>query len=370
MVQQQICNAPVANPNFNCVGNTPGASVLSCLYLLDAHGQLSDSTASGIVSNVVSFGFATATTVCKQSFVASQAISVNCQNALIGQAVANNQNCVDCKAKMQAIADQRTKLEQDAHQLNPSYAIQTPSQIYLDLFNGTSSTDGKPQNDGICQYVCLQCIAKDVQQTLQMTIDASCQTSTNSFITAFTTGMSYQAEYELTKHQEALKSAGYDIQSQHDIKNLSIQIADTITQMTENVSLNALQQQALNIQQTVIEPESTSIVIQHLVQTISLQMFSTLASAVYNDARMQDAINYTENVKSIQIETSFNTLIRQLEASVSTMETLVLSSVGKVLISVIALLLTAIILFAAYVRFGMAALQNQQTPDFSKIKHR
>jgi hypothetical protein len=143
-------------------------------------------------------------------------------------------------------------------------------------------------------------------------------------------------------------------------------MADSITQMTQNVSLNALQQQALNIQQTIIEPESTSIVIQHLVQSISLDMFSTLASSTYNDARMQDAINYQEAVKTIQIETSFNTLIRQLEASASTLESLTLSLVGKVLISIISLLLLGIILFAAYVRFGMSRL-IQPDQDFENV---
>jgi Zn-dependent membrane protease YugP len=81
---------------------------------------------------------------------------------------------------------------------------------------------------------------------------------------------------------------------------------------------------------------------------------------------MQDAINYQEAVKTIQIETSFNTLIRQLEASASTLESLTLSLVGKVLISIISLLLLGIILFAAYVRFGMSRL-IQPDQDFENV---
>jgi hypothetical protein len=362
-MSEGICDPQVKpNPNWNCVQNTDGAQLLATLYFLDSHGQLANSSANGIVSSVVSVGFITASLSCKQSFISSQVLSANCTNALLGDAVSKNQNCVDCKAKMQAIVDLRNKLEADAHQINPNYIIQTPNPILLKQFNGNFGD----RSDGICQYTCLQCLVKDVEQTLQTTIDVSCQTSTNSFISAFTTGMSNQAEAELTKHQEALKNAGYDITSQKDIKSLSIQMADSITQMTQNVSLNALQQQALNIQQTIIEPESTSIVIQHLVQSISLDMFSTLASATYNDARVQDAVNYSEQVKTIQIETSFNTLIRQLEASASTLESLTLSLVGKVLISIIAMLLIGIILFAAYVRFGMSRL-IQPDQDFENV---
>jgi hypothetical protein len=362
-MSEGICNPEVApNPNWNCVQNTDGAQLLATLYFLDSHGQLANSSANGIVSSVVSVGFITASLTCKQSFISSQLLSANCDNAVLGDAVANNVNCIDCKAKMQAVVDLRNKLEADAHQINPNYLIQTPDPILLKQFNGNFGD----RSDGICQYACLQCLVKDVEQTLQTTIDVSCQTSTNSFISAFTTGMSNQAEAELTKHQEALKNAGYDITSQSDIKSLSIQMADSITQMTQNVSLNALQQQALNIQETIIEPESTSVVIQHLVQSISLDMFSTLASATYNDARVQDAVNYTEQVKTIQIETSFNTLIRQLESSASTMEGLVLSLVGKVLISLVAMLLLGIILFAAYVRFGMSRLIQPET-DFENL---
>ncbi len=362
-MSEGICDPQVVpNPNWSCVQNTPGASVLATLYFLDSHGQLSNSSANGIVSSVVSVGFITASLTCKQSFISSQILSTNCNNAVLGDAVRKNINCVDCKAKMQEILDLRNKLENDAHQINPNYIIQTPNPNLLKQFNGNSDD----HDDGICQYACLQCLVKDVEQTLQTTIDVTCQTNTNSFISAFTTGMSNQAEAELTKHQEALKNAGYDITSQNDIKSLSIQMADSITQMTQNVSLNALQQQALNIQQTIIEPESTSIVIQHLVQSITLDMFSTLASATYNDARMMDAIGFEEQVKTIQIETSFTTLIKQLEASASTMESLVLSLTGKVLISIISMLLIGIILFAAYVRFGMSRLIQPET-DFENF---
>ena len=347
-MSEGICSS-TPNPHWNCVQQSPGSSTIARLYNLDSHGQLSTS-ASGIIADIVSFGFVSASLSCKQNFIDSQQISVNCDNADLGAAVSQNPNCIDCKAKMQAVIDLRNKLEQDAHAKNPGYTIQVADPALVSKFNGRNPNN----NDGICKYACLQCVIEDVEQTLQMNIDASCQTNTNSFISAFTSGMSYQAEYHLTQQQEALKSSGIDITSQNDIKNLSIQVSDSIVQMTQNVSLNALQQQALNIQSTIIEPESTSVVIDHLVQTISLSMFATLASATYNDTRMKDAINYEQQLQTITIETSFSDLIKQLEQSTKTMSGLVLTLVGEILISIIALLLTGIIIFVFYIRFVLS----------------
>lgn len=348
-----ICG-PNPDPKWNCIQNTPGARVLATLYNLDDHGQLSDSSANGIVANVVSYGFTVATLQCKQSFIESQEISVNCDNAILGAAVGTNPNCIECKKNMQAIVDLRNKLDQDANQINPNYQIPIPSPVLVDQFNGKNPN----HNDGVCRYVCLQCVIEDIEQTLQMNINASCQTNTNSFISSFTSGMSYQAEYQLTQHQNAMKNAGYDIKSQSDVKSLAIQMSDAITQMTTNSSLSDLQQLALNVQSTIIEPESTSIILNHIVQNISIQMMSSICSSLYNDTRMQDAINYKLQLQTIQIEENFEDLIKTLEASTKTLEGLVLSLIGSVLIAIIALLLAAIIIFVFYIRFVLNRAQN------------
>ncbi len=343
MANLPICNGSQPNPQWNCIQDTPGATVLAALYNLSDHGQLDTSSANGIIASIVSYGFLTATTSCKQSFILNQNLSINCDNTVLGDAVANNPNCVACKAIMASLAQARNQLETDAHAANPNYTPQVPSQAILDIYNGTLPN----HNDGACQYVCLQCIAKDINQTEQMTIDASCNTNTQSYISAFTNGMSYQAQVELGAQQNALKSVGYNIQNEDDVKKLSIQLADSITQMTKTESINALQQQALNIQQTIIDPGSTSVVLQHVNQTISLDMFASLASVTYSDARMKDAINFELTKKEIDIETSFTSLLQSLSTTVTEMNQLLLSIIGKILITILALLLTAVFLFVA-----------------------
>jgi hypothetical protein len=85
---------------------------------------------------------------CKQSFVYSQLFSDN---------TLKNQNCTDCNSQ-----DSKKKLKSD------SYQIKTP--------NG----------DNISRYLCLQCLVEDIEQTLRTTIDISCETNANSFISFFT----------------------------------------------------------------------------------------------------------------------------------------------------------------------------------------
>ena len=345
--------------SYKCVDDTDGALVIAALYNLGDHGQLDSSSASGIISNIVSYGFTVATIQCTQSFFVDQEITVECDNPIIGEAVSNNSNCVRCKEIVQTIIDNRAKLDEDAMKQNPKYIPTEPLQTAVNVVNGHLEN----HNDGVCQYVCMQCIAQNVKQNTRMTVEADCDTVAQSYITAFTTGMSYQAEFELTKHQNALKNAGFAITKQDDLTSLAVQLSDTIIQMTLNKSLNSLNQNALSIQRTRISPGSTSVVLQNIEQSMSISMFTSLASATYNDTVMKNAVNYNVLVKQIEIETNFNDLIKDLDATVHTMDDLLISLVGKVLITIIALLATALVIFAGFFYFRFISFGGSDNID-------
>lgn len=347
-----ICGGSSPNPQWNCVGSLPGALLMSAMYAAEGNGQWDGSSVNSVIASVVSFGFLQSTLTCKQSFIAQQTTEIDCTSATLGNAVATNPNCIACKNEIKVLQDLRANLEIDAHAANPSYVPQVPNPALVALLEGTNGSDGA------CRFICLQCVAEDVNQNLQMQITADCQTNTKSYISAFSSGMSSAAEAQLSAHQDALKKMGYQIQSQGDIQTLAIQMADAITQMTTTTSLNSLQQQALNIQRTIIEPESTSIVLQHVNQSISVNMFSSLASSVYNDARVKDAIDFKQNQQLISVEESFTSLINSLSSTVSTMDQLLVSIVGKILIAVVALLLTGLLVFAAFIQFSQRPIDQ------------
>jgi hypothetical protein len=238
-------------------------------------------------------------------------------------------------------------LEAEAHQKNPKYVPQVLDPEIKAVYFGLAPDHA----DGICRFVCLQCVAENVSQNIQMHITADCAVDTEQFINAFVSGMSLQAEYELTQHQNALASTGLAIQNQNDIKTLSIQIADTIRQMTLVKQLNGLNQNALNIQQIKVTDGSTSVAIQNAKQAISVSMFASLISKVYSDTNIKESIDYETNRKLVDVETSFTDLLNSLETTVKTMENLLVNTIGQIMIILVALLLCIVLLFAALFYF-------------------
>jgi hypothetical protein len=338
---------------FNCrcfrdTGNTEGAVTISRLYELESNGQLDTSTTNGIIANIISYGYTTASVQCQQSFVNQQTQEIDCTNKIIGDIVrTQNPNCNECKLLAKQVYDSRQQLELDAQKRNPNYIPQVLDPEIKAAYFGLEP-DG---SDGVCRYVCLQCVAENVSQNIQMRITADCAVDTEEFINAFVSGMSLQAENELTKHQAALQSTGLAIQNQNDIKTLSIQIADTIRQMTLIKQLNGLNQDALNIQQIKVNQGSTSVAIQNAKQAISVSMFASLVSKTYSDTNIKASIDFDTNRKVVQIETSFNDLVNSLETTVKTMEGLLINTVGQIMITLVALLLIIMMIFAAFLYF-------------------
>jgi hypothetical protein len=329
--------------DFAITSQTDGALVIAALYNLDSHGKLLTSSANSIISSVVSYGYSVANSTCTQNFVIDQTSSLQCDDDVQGSNVAQNTNCIKCKDIVNQIFEMRGKLDRDAHDLNSNYVIPTLKKEAKAIIDG-SLTSG---NDGVCQYVCMQCVAKNIRQNIQMHIDQSCDVTNKNFVSAFTSGMSYQAEYELTKHQNALKETGYDIKTQDHIKSLAIQMSDTITEMTSNKLLTNLHVNALALQSVSIEPGSTSVVIQNVSQSLSISMMTSLASKTYNDTQVQNSIQYSITGKNVEAQTRFNDLLKELELTVNTLSQLLLSLVGKIIVIVIVLLSMVLVIFFA-----------------------
>lgn len=348
--------------------STEGATTLARLYFLEDNGQLQTDTANGIIASIVSYGYVYASVQCQQAFVDEQVQRISCDDTPggPGELVPQNPNCVKCKSKIAEIVASRQALEELAHQKNPQYKIQVVDPKIKDAFIGVASD---PYAAGVCKYVCEQCVAENVSQNIQMRVveDCSSRINTDAFATAFTSGMSLQAESSLTKHQNALKTTGLAIQKSEDVKNLSIQIADTIRQMTCVRQLNNLNQQALNIQETAINAGSTSVVIENASQAISVSMFASLASQTYNNDSVSASINLKEQRQLVQVETSFADLLNKLATTVRTMDQLLLSTVGKIMVTVVALILMILVIVASLFFFKPDLLFGAVTDVMDKL---
>jgi len=330
---------------FGCFCPTaelPGADTLARLYRLQDTGQLDGSSANSIISNVVSYGFARATLICKQSFVNQQSQSIQCNNPVLGDLVRNNANCLTCIERAQAVYDDRLALEKEAAARNPAYVPQILDKNLFIGYFGLAST----HHDGVCKYVCEQCVVDNVSQNIQMHITAQCAVNPD-FVTAFVNGMTVQARNEIEQRRQGLVKTGAKISSDKDIDQLSIHMATSLKQMLTLTQINSLNQRALNVQNISIEPGSTSVAIQNAEQTISASMFASIISNTMTDKHIQNSIDYTQKQKQIELEEKFASLLESLKTTVSTMQDLLLSTIGKIMITILTLLFTIAIIFAA-----------------------
>ncbi len=330
---------------FGCfcpTSDLPGADTLARLYRLQDTGQLDGSSANSIISNVISYGFARATLQCKQSFVNQQSQSVQCNNPILGDLVRNNANCLTCIERAQAVYDDRMALEKEAAARNPAYVPQVLSATLKTGYDGLSST----HHDGVCKYVCEQCVTENVSQNIQMHITAKCAVNPD-FVTAFVNGMNAQARNEIEQRREGLAKAGAKISSDNDMDQLSISMSNSLRQMMSLTQINSLNQRALNVQNISIEPGSTSVAIQNAQQTISASMFASIISSTLTDKHIQDSIGYKQKQEQIKLEEKFTALLDSLKATVSTMQDLLLSMIGKIMITILTLLFLIAIIFAS-----------------------
>jgi hypothetical protein len=343
------CAGPDNSSYDNCFNtltnkNDQGADIIARLYMLEDKGSLGGgSSTNQIISNIVSYGFTYATLQCRQAFVAEQVITIDCNSAIMGEKVASNKNCQLCKDKVQKLIDARNKLEDDAVKLNRKYQKQTPKDDIMKIINGNLSS----KNDGICKYVCSQCVAENLNQNINMKITEQCSQENEIFTTAWSTGMSLAAERELQKHVESLKATGLQISNQADVKSLSIEIANTIKNMTKSENLRFLSQTANLIQQTTIQPNSTSVVLQNVDQAISLTQFASLVSTNYNDNNVQSAIDFKAREADLKQSFDLLDLVKNLERTVKTMSQLLESILGKILLTLLVLIITICLIFAS-----------------------
>lgn len=342
-----MCTPCVPSEVFNCgcfpdTSRTAGADTIARLYALEGNGQLDASSANGIIANVVAYGYTIATLTCQQAFVNQQIFDLECNNAA-GQIIRQNPNCVNCIKLALLVAADRQKLEEDAHTRNPNYTPQVVLPQIAESYFGVLAD----KSDGICKYVCEQCVFENLSQNIQMQLVAECDETSRTFTSAFTQGMSVQAEVSLTQHQQALKSTGLKIQSQEDIKSLSIEMANTIRQMTTIKMLSALKQSAFNVQSMTVDPNSTSVMVQNGSQGITTSMFASIVSQVYTTTNVQNSINYQDKAETIQIETEFTDLVNSLQTTVNTIETLLINTIGKIMITLLAMIMIVLFVFAS-----------------------
>lgn len=343
--------------------NQPGRDLLSRLYFLDSKGQLDGSSATEIVSNIVAFGFIQASATCDQGFIVDQEVKLECNDAAKAAAVRSNPNCTYCLQQVAAMLADRNNLEQQATARNPNYEPQVASPDVLQSIQGSLPD----QTDGACKYVCLQCIAKNIDQNIQMSITENCNVSTQAFLTAFDNGLNSAAQQALKQNQDKLVQNGITIATDPDLARAAIHMTDTIKGITSIQTLEKLKQFALVAQAIQIDPLSTSVVLQNVRQAISLTMMASMSAKVYTDSEVKAKINYDGLSGEIAKDFEAVDLIQSLEQSIETIQDALSNTAVRLALILIIILVIVVLLFASIFFFRPAILFGGLTEqDFSK----
>jgi len=320
------------------------SEILRRLYYFHEKGELDGGSPTDIVSNMVAFGFFMAATTCSQAFEVTQELDFECDDTAKGDAVRLNANCIYCKTQVAKLMEDRRQLELTAKARNAAYIPQTASDALLKDISG----ELPDLSDGACKYVCLQCLARDISQTIHMRMNVECDIDTQPFFTAFSNGMTVAAEQTITQYQDKLASLGTQILSSNDVKRASIHMSDTVRNVTNVKVLNALKQSALVSQQMKIDKGSTSVVIQNVKQSISFTMMSSIASKIYSHVSVTNAIGYNAiYVKETDKLYSLRDLADDLAQSIDTMQQALTNSVVRIIMIITIMLIIAVLIFAS-----------------------
>lgn len=312
---------------------------MASLFYAENKKHLYQSTTNSFFADVFAYGFVIASTTCSQSNVDVQNIVIGCQNPLGTKNFQQNLNCKLCNELVKNVFDDRNRLEQQAHNLNPNYSVQTPSSETVDHLFGT---EGKA--NGACKMVCNQCVFTDIKQDLQVKMIEECDISTESFNSAFVSGMSEQAYNKIKEHKDILNKTGNNLQSEDDFKSVAINVSNTIFDMSTTELKNCVKQSVLAAQNIKIDPKSTSLLVTNIFQNSSVSLVSSIVSRLVNDDQFKKAISYDEQAAEIEKITDLNDFIDDLEETVKSMEDVMMTLFGRIMLITIGILFIGIII--------------------------
>jgi hypothetical protein len=332
---------------FNESNFDAGNHVMSAVYSMEKNGHAtSGTTAAGMIANIVTYGFFTGLTTCKQSFVNKQELDIDCTEQV--EKVRKNVNCEKCIRMAKYAISSRKQLDEKAHKINSSYKIPVANSETLSKFVGNNTTDDDIAAAG-CRYMCFDCVVENFDQNMTMTMNATCNVTSKVFRTAMSSGMSAQAFFEMSKHQSELRKTGLKINSVNHLKEFSTNLSANIEIITKDCILNSLRQDAINLQRMKIS--GNSLVAQNFKQTITFLSFSKMVSQAYELNFVKNKINFQTNEKVLQERTTINDLFKDLNSTVDDLKDAFRNIIGYVLVILLSLLFTVIVTIAFVMYF-------------------
>lgn len=345
---------------LNNVSTAPGADMLAAFQFLGENGRSVTSGVNPVVNDIIGYGMVQIHSRCDSALIVDQDIDVTCNDPVKGNLVRNGKNCELCRQGVRDLMKERAEIEQLAKNANPEYKEQTANSTVVERLEGNDPSADLVDYDSVCRYVCFQCVIDNFEQIISVQLATKCQDFQN-FRSSFVTDAFERARYHVTQNKEALESMGYRLQSDAALDQFSLNMVTTIRNMTTLDTYNLMFNQALLVQQTVIE-DSTSVVISNAKQSITNSQMASIASKVYNQTDFLNAIGYTDKKAKFEDQVKFQNIVKATKEGAGGVKESLSTATGKILLSVVMLLAAGLLIYGIvwYRRRVRQQQQNEQ----------
>lgn len=320
-----------------------GQTLIEGLLYLENAGRLPGDNATNIFNSVVAVGFMTAASTQTTRFNVRQSIIADCRDDIPD--LTQNVNCKLCREVVSEFVNSRASLEQNAKSRNSDYVIQTPTTETVSTLRGRNN-----DLDGVCRYMCYQCVFENLNQDMYVQIDSSVDVSTTTFRNHYNAGLKMAARKQIQRYQNQIDEIGYSIRNSVDnLEALSLSFANIISSVSSVEILNFFKTSALALQQLQLgSPTSTSLVVSHVRQSVNLSMMSSLTSQVFNRTSLVSMTNFSTDNNVIKLEEDFASTLRSFTGLISSLESVLKTSIGKIMIAILALLGAVVVMVVMF----------------------
>jgi hypothetical protein len=168
--------------------------------------------------------------------------------------------------------------------------------------------------------------------------------------------MTEQAARSLGEHDSKL--AAINAKAEADLTanaqntaSTSIHFVNLVTSISNTTMLQQLYQQALISQRMQVTPDSTSVVLNNVSQTMTVEMMASLASTFYNTNFLKSVSNYTQRKDYSKLYEEYQKNRVSLRDIHDTITDLVANSFWRMIWIVVGLLLFFLLVVAALMFF-------------------
>ena len=281
---------------------------------LEKQGLLNNQrTTDGIFTAGLATAFFTSVTHCAVSDIQTQTVRIGCGSAEMTDVIRQNRSCLTCIEQVDRAIKLRRQLYEDAAKLDSSITIPETSSDIQRAITGLSPNDESSDDQyvfGVCRYACLECVIENASQRAQVRIAQDMgDCDTPNFELSFASSLQTQLQNEIDQQDNITNSIGKDSTS------ISMSISNLILSITSESWYKDVYRGLALSQNIEISPDSTSLYIDGLSQTLTFADTFSIVEHNYSEIRSSITGNSSESgeINTVDLSPSFNDMLNEIK---------------------------------------------------------